>query len=99
MLLKSCINQEDALIWPWQVVSEVLFPTVDSSPAQRAPVLSGSPCTASAPPQSSVPSCDAQNSKEVISQLLQEAEGELMAAKSINLYPEVNCGEYILTYE
>lgn len=36
---------------------------------------------------------------EVISQLLQEAEGELMAAKSTNLYPVVHCGEYILTYE
>ncbi|KAM9353403.1 proline and serine-rich protein 3 [Symphorus nematophorus] len=53
-----------------QVVSEVLLPTADSSPAQRTPVLS----TASAPPQSSVPPCDAQNSMEVISQLLQEAE-------------------------
>lgn len=73
---------------------------VDSSPAQQAPVLSGpSPCTSSALSQSSVPPCDAQKSKEVISQLLQEAEGELLAAKSISLYPKVNCGEYILTYE
>ncbi|XP_076593859.1 proline and serine-rich protein 3 isoform X2 [Chaetodon auriga] len=51
-----------------QVVSEVLFPTGDSSPAQRTPVSSP------APPQSSVPPCNAQNSTEVISQLLQEAE-------------------------
>ncbi|XP_039661371.1 proline and serine-rich protein 3 isoform X2 [Perca fluviatilis] len=58
-----------------QVVSEVLFPTVDSSPAQRNPDSSASPtCTSSAPPRSSVPPCNAQNSMEVISQLLQEAE-------------------------
>ncbi|XP_035862166.1 proline and serine-rich protein 3 [Sander lucioperca] len=58
-----------------QVVSEVLFPTVDSSPAQRNPDSSVSPtCTSSAPPHSSVPPCNAQNSMEVISQLLQEAE-------------------------
>ncbi|XP_062278950.1 proline and serine-rich protein 3 isoform X3 [Scomber scombrus] len=58
-----------------QVVSEVLFPAVDSSPAQTTPVLSVSPpCTASAPPQSSVPPGNAHNSMEVISQLLQEAE-------------------------
>lgn len=58
-----------------QVVSEVLFPTVDSLPAQRNPIPSVSPpCNASASPQSSVPPRDAQNSIEVISQLLQEAE-------------------------
>ncbi|XP_044063603.1 proline and serine-rich protein 3 isoform X2 [Siniperca chuatsi] len=58
-----------------QAVSEVLFPTVDSSPAQRTPVSTVSPpCTASAPPQSSVPPCNEQNSMEVISQLLREAE-------------------------
>ncbi|XP_029307148.1 proline and serine-rich protein 3 [Cottoperca gobio] len=58
-----------------QVVSEVLFPMVDSSPAQRIPVSSvSSPCTATAPPQSTVPSCNAQTSMEVIAQLLQEAE-------------------------
>ncbi|XP_031708420.1 proline and serine-rich protein 3 isoform X3 [Anarrhichthys ocellatus] len=58
-----------------QVVSEVLFPSVDPSPTQRTPVTSVSPpCTASPPPQSSVPPCNAQNSMEVISQLLQEAE-------------------------
>ncbi|XP_068425218.1 proline and serine-rich protein 3 isoform X2 [Clinocottus analis] len=58
-----------------QVVSEVLFPTVDPSLAQRPSVSSVSPpCTASAPPQSSASPCDAQNSMEVISQLLQEAE-------------------------
>ncbi|XP_019131144.2 proline and serine-rich protein 3 isoform X2 [Larimichthys crocea] len=58
-----------------QVVSEVLFPTVDSSPARRTPVSSVSPpCTTPVPPQSSIPTCDAQNSMEVISQLLQEAE-------------------------
>ncbi|XP_074510131.1 proline and serine-rich protein 3 isoform X1 [Sebastes fasciatus] len=58
-----------------KVVSEVLFPTVDSSSAQRTPVSSVfPPCTASAPSQSSVLPCNAQNSMEVISQLLQEAE-------------------------
>ncbi|XP_050931812.1 proline and serine-rich protein 3 isoform X2 [Lates calcarifer] len=58
-----------------QVVSEVLFPTVDSSPARRSPVSSVSPpCTASAPLQSPVPPCNTHNSMEVISQLLQEAE-------------------------
>ncbi|XP_023275596.1 proline and serine-rich protein 3 isoform X2 [Seriola lalandi dorsalis] len=60
-----------------QVVSEVLFSTVDSSPAQRSPVtLASPPCaaSASAPPQSTVPPCNTQNSMEVISQLLQEAE-------------------------
>ncbi|XP_041797871.1 proline and serine-rich protein 3 isoform X2 [Chelmon rostratus] len=51
-----------------QVVSEVLFPTGDSSPAQRTLV------STPAPPQSSVPPCNAQNSMEVISQLLREAE-------------------------
>ncbi|XP_063734897.1 proline and serine-rich protein 3 isoform X2 [Eleginops maclovinus] len=58
-----------------QVVSEVMFPTTDSSAAQRTPDSSVSPpCTSSAPPQSTVPPCSAQNSMEVISQLLQEAE-------------------------
>ncbi|GLD63523.1 proline and serine-rich protein 3 isoform X4 [Lates japonicus] len=58
-----------------QVVSEVLFPTVDSSPARRTPVsLVSPPCTASAPLQSPVPPCNTHNSMEVISQLLQEAE-------------------------
>uniref|UniRef100_A0A3Q1GK08 Proline and serine rich 3 n=1 Tax=Acanthochromis polyacanthus TaxID=80966 RepID=A0A3Q1GK08_9TELE len=58
-----------------QVVSEVLFPVEDSSPAQRIPVSSDSPpVTTSAPSQSPVPPCNAQNSMEVISQLLQEAE-------------------------
>ncbi|KAG8010159.1 Proline and serine-rich protein 3, partial [Nibea albiflora] len=58
-----------------QVVSEVLFPTAESSPARRTPVSSVSPpCATPVPPQSSVPTCDAQNSMEVISQLLQEAE-------------------------
>lgn len=58
-----------------QVVSEVLFPTVDSTPPPRAPISSvSSPHTTSAVPQSSVPPSDAQNSMEVISQLLREAE-------------------------
>ncbi|KAI3360930.1 hypothetical protein L3Q82_013131, partial [Scortum barcoo] len=58
-----------------QVVSEVLFPTADASPAQRTPLSSLSPLrTASAPPQSSVPPGSEVNSMEVISQLLQEAE-------------------------
>ncbi|XP_070822719.1 proline and serine-rich protein 3 isoform X2 [Chaetodon trifascialis] len=51
-----------------QVVSEVLFLSGDSSPAQRTPA------STPAPLQSSVPPCNAQNSAEVISQLLQEAE-------------------------
>ncbi|XP_032374214.1 proline and serine-rich protein 3 isoform X2 [Etheostoma spectabile] len=55
-----------------QVVSEVLFPPVDLSSAPDSAV---SPtCTSSAPPHSSVPPCDVQNSMEVLSQLLQEAE-------------------------
>ncbi|KAM3873387.1 proline and serine-rich protein 3 [Diretmus argenteus] len=58
-----------------QVVSEVLFPTLDSSPAQRTPVLSDSPpYTPPAPPQSPVPLGNAENPLEVISQLLREAE-------------------------
>ncbi|KAM7382728.1 hypothetical protein PAMP_002445 [Pampus punctatissimus] len=58
-----------------QVVSEVLFPAMDSSPAQETPVSPVSPpCTASAPPQSPVTLCNTHNSMEVISQLLQEAE-------------------------
>uniref|UniRef100_UPI003AAD0C3C proline and serine-rich protein 3 isoform X1 n=1 Tax=Centroberyx gerrardi TaxID=166262 RepID=UPI003AAD0C3C len=58
-----------------QVVSEVLFPTLDSSPAQRTPVSSDSPpYTPYAPPQSPVPPGNAQNPMEVISQLLREAE-------------------------
>ncbi|KAL6109052.1 uncharacterized protein ACO6RY_12266 [Pungitius sinensis] len=58
-----------------QVVSEVLFPTVDPSPGLKSPVLSlSAPCAASEPPQSSVPPATAHNSMEVISQLLQEAE-------------------------
>lgn len=58
-----------------EVVSEVLFPTIDSSPAQRSSVLPVSPPgTTSEPPQSSVSLCNTQNPMEVISQLLQEAE-------------------------
>ncbi|XP_040899751.1 proline and serine-rich protein 3 isoform X2 [Toxotes jaculatrix] len=58
-----------------QVVSEVLFPTGDSPPPPKSPVSSVSPpCAASAPLQSPVPPCNTQNSLEVISQLLQEAE-------------------------
>ncbi|XP_074539081.1 proline and serine-rich protein 3 [Halichoeres trimaculatus] len=57
-----------------QVISEVLFPTKDSSPEQRTPVSSASFHTFSTLPESSVPPCDNQPSMEVISQLLQEAE-------------------------
>ncbi|KAG7242178.1 hypothetical protein INR49_024224 [Caranx melampygus] len=58
-----------------EVVSEVLFSTVDPSPAQTSPAsLASPPCIASAPPQHQVPPCKTQNSIEVISQLLQEAE-------------------------
>ncbi|XP_071326777.1 proline and serine-rich protein 3 isoform X2 [Trachinotus anak] len=49
-----------------QVVSEVLFPTVDSSPAQRSPIsMVSPPYVASAPPQSPVPPCNTQNSMEI----------------------------------
>ncbi|KAM6995334.1 proline and serine-rich protein 3 [Tautogolabrus adspersus] len=57
-----------------QVVSEVLFPMTHSSPAPRMPVPFSPSCTSSARTQSSVLPCDKQNSVEVISQLLQEAE-------------------------
>ncbi|XP_063343706.1 proline and serine-rich protein 3 isoform X2 [Pelmatolapia mariae] len=58
-----------------QVVSEVLFPTVDSSSPKRIPVSSDSPsCTVSAPSPPPIPPSTALNSMEVISQLLQEAE-------------------------
>ncbi|XP_061919171.1 proline and serine-rich protein 3 isoform X1 [Entelurus aequoreus] len=52
-----------------QVVSEVLFPPTESSPAKVAavPLLP-------TPSQSSHPPCDTHNSLEVMSQLLQEAE-------------------------
>ncbi|XP_019948272.2 proline and serine-rich protein 3 isoform X1 [Paralichthys olivaceus] len=58
-----------------KVVSEVLFPTMDSSTARGSPDSPASPpFTSSAPPGSTVPLCNTQNSVEVISQLLQEAE-------------------------
>lgn len=58
-----------------QVVSEVLFPTVDSSSPKKIPVSSDSPsCTVSAPSPPPIPPSNALNSMEVISQLLQEAE-------------------------
>ncbi|XP_029929222.1 proline and serine-rich protein 3 isoform X2 [Myripristis murdjan] len=58
-----------------QVVSEVLFPTLESSSAPKTPVSSDSGSyPPSAPPQSPVPPGGAQNPVEVISQLLQEAE-------------------------
>ncbi|XP_030013018.1 proline and serine-rich protein 3 [Sphaeramia orbicularis] len=58
-----------------EVVSEVLFPSTDSSPAQRSSLLPVCPPgTTSEPPQSSVSLCNTQNPMEVISQLLQEAE-------------------------
>lgn len=75
---------------------------MDSSPAQKTPVSLVSPpstASASAPPQSPVPPCSAQNSVEVISQLLQEAEGERTAANDTDLYPVVSCAEHFLTYE
>ncbi|KAM9852304.1 proline and serine-rich protein 3 [Aulostomus maculatus] len=52
-----------------QVVSEVLFPTVDSSPTQSSTVTS-----VPAPQQPSLPPCNTHDSLEVISQLLQETE-------------------------
>ncbi|XP_056142324.1 proline and serine-rich protein 3 [Lampris incognitus] len=58
-----------------QVVSEVLFPTLDSSSAQGTPMSSDSPrWTTPAPPQSPVPPACTQQPLEVISQLLREAE-------------------------
>ncbi|KAM9806662.1 proline and serine-rich protein 3 isoform 1-T1 [Syngnathus typhle] len=51
-----------------QVVSEVLFPPEDPLPQDAA--VSSPP----APPQSSLPPCNAHTSLEVMSQLLQEAE-------------------------
>ncbi|XP_034030974.1 proline and serine-rich protein 3 isoform X2 [Thalassophryne amazonica] len=58
-----------------QVVSEVLFATVDTAPTHNTPVTSLAPvCAASAPSQPSASLNDTQNSLEVISQLLQEAE-------------------------
>ncbi|XP_076016854.1 proline and serine-rich protein 3 isoform X2 [Genypterus blacodes] len=58
-----------------QVVSEALFPPVDSRPVGRPPVSPAPPlCTAPAPPQSPLPPGLPHNSMEVISQLLQEAE-------------------------
>ncbi|XP_047453643.1 proline and serine-rich protein 3 isoform X2 [Mugil cephalus] len=58
-----------------QVVSEVLFPAVDSPAAQNIPVPRVLPPHAvSTPSHSPVPPCNAQNSVEAISQLLQEAE-------------------------
>nr|XP_043889875.1 proline and serine-rich protein 3 isoform X1 [Solea senegalensis] len=53
-----------------QVVSEVLFPTVDSPPSRRSPSsLVSPPCPVSAPQHATV-----HKSVKVISQLLQEAE-------------------------
>ncbi|XP_029360342.1 proline and serine-rich protein 3 isoform X2 [Echeneis naucrates] len=57
-----------------QIVSEVLFPTLDSSPAPRSPVSVSPPADDTAPRHSRVPVCNPQNSAEVISQLLQQAE-------------------------
>ncbi|KAM6910450.1 proline and serine-rich protein 3 [Xenentodon cancila] len=58
-----------------QVVSDVLFPTGDSSPAQKIPVSSVSPSFAvSSPLTSPLPPCNAHTSMEVMSKLLQEAE-------------------------
>ncbi|XP_035019360.2 proline and serine-rich protein 3 isoform X2 [Hippoglossus stenolepis] len=58
-----------------KVVSEVLFPTMDSSTARGSPDSPASPpFTSPAPPRSTVPLCNTQNSVEVISQLLQDAE-------------------------
>lgn len=77
MVIRAALISGVFLFGPWQVVSEVLFPTVDPSPGQKDPVLLGSsPCAASEPPQSSVPPRTAHNSMEVISQLLREAEGD-----------------------
>ncbi|XP_068612215.1 proline and serine-rich protein 3 [Brachionichthys hirsutus] len=57
-----------------QVVSEVLIAAVDSSPARSASTSSASHFTSSTPLPSSAPACDAQNSMEVVSQLLKEAD-------------------------
>ncbi|XP_071239127.1 proline and serine-rich protein 3 isoform X2 [Salvelinus alpinus] len=55
-----------------QVVSEVLFLTTDSPDPPRTPVSSDSPRYA--PPQSPAPPPSAQQPREVVAQLLQEAE-------------------------
>ncbi|CAB1416812.1 unnamed protein product [Pleuronectes platessa] len=58
-----------------KAVSEVLFPTMDSSTARGSPDSPASPpFTSPAPPRSTAPLCNTQNSVEVISQLLQDAE-------------------------
>ncbi|XP_036394497.1 proline and serine-rich protein 3 [Megalops cyprinoides] len=58
-----------------QVISEVLFPTSDSSPRPRTPGSSDSPrYTPPAPPQSPAPPPSVPQAPEVIAQLLQEAE-------------------------
>ncbi|XP_062254656.1 proline and serine-rich protein 3 [Platichthys flesus] len=58
-----------------KVVSEVLFPTMDSSTARGSPDSPPSPpFTSPAPARCAVPLCNTQNSVEVISQLLQDAE-------------------------
>ncbi|XP_053288960.1 proline and serine-rich protein 3 isoform X2 [Pleuronectes platessa] len=58
-----------------KAVSEVLFPTMDSSTARGSPDSPASPpFTSLAPPRSTAPLCNTQNSVEVISQLLQDAE-------------------------
>ncbi|KAK6326590.1 hypothetical protein J4Q44_G00022350 [Coregonus suidteri] len=58
-----------------QVVSEVLFLTPDSPDPPRTPVSSDSPrYTPPAPPQSPAPPPSAQQPREVVAQLLQEAE-------------------------
>lgn len=66
-----------------QVVSEVLFPTRDSSPAQRTPVLSHSLPRPASTPQQSVVSSDVLKSVDVISQLLRETEGELLESRNV----------------
>lgn len=55
-----------------QVVSEVLFLTTDSPDPPRTPVSSDSPRYT--PPQSPAPPPSAQQPREVVAQLLQEAE-------------------------
>lgn len=66
-----------------QVVSEVLFPTRDSSLAQRTPVLSHSLPRPASTPQQSVVSSDVLKSVDVISQLLRETEGELSESRNV----------------
>lgn len=84
--LKHFINLDDVFDYNLreshlclQVVSEVLFPSRDSSSAQRTPNSLPRPAST---PQQSVVSSDVLKSVDVISQLLQETEGEVSESRN-----------------